>query len=430
MSGLRVAYGVAMRLAAPMLRIGLRVRARRGKEVSDRLGERRGIASAPCPPGVLVWLHAASVGETVSVLPVLVEIVRRDPAAQVLLTSGTVTSERLLARRITELGLQLHVRHQFLPLDVPNWVARFLDHWRPRVAGFVESELWPNLLAGCRARAVPLVLINARLSARSFARWRRLPGVARDMLEAVHGVRAQSAADAARFVALGARDVCAPGNLKFAAPALPVDAAELERWRGALAGRKVWLAASVHPDEVAVIGDAHAALAAAHPGLLTIIVPRHPERGAEFAARLGGVAVTRRGAGEGPPAGVGVWIADTLGELGLFYRLAPVVVMGRSLAAPGGGQNPLEAARLGCAVAAGPLMENFTEVAATLEAAGALARVADAAGLAAWVDGMLRDPGLMARMGQAGRVACDRLDTLPGEIAAELLALAAPEGLG
>jgi 3-deoxy-D-manno-octulosonic-acid transferase len=273
-----------------------------------------------------------------------------------------------------------------------------------------------------------VLLINARLSERSFARWRRFPGVAGDMLEAVHGVRAQSAPDAARFAALGARDTRAPGNLKYAAPALPVDAAELARWRDRLAGRKLWLAASVHPDEVAVIGAAHAALAAAHPGLLTIIVPRHPERGAEFAARLAGVAVTRRAAGEAPPDGAGVWIADTLGELGLFYRLAPVVVMGRSLAAPGGGQNPLEAARLGCAVAAGPLMENFTEVAATLEAAGGLARVTDAAGLAAWVDGMLRDPARVAAMGQAGRAACDRFDTLPGEIAAELLALAAPEG--
>jgi 3-deoxy-D-manno-octulosonic-acid transferase len=184
----------------------------------------------------------------------------------------------------------------------------------------------------------------------------------------------------------------------------------------------------VHPDEVAVIGEAHAALAGAHPGLLTIIVPRHPERGAAFAARLGGVAVTRRAAGEGPPEGAGVWIADTLGELGLFYRLAPVVVMGRSLAAPGGGQNPLEAARLGCAVAAGPLMENFEEVAATLEAAGALARVEDAAGLAAWVDGMLREPDRRATMGAAGLAACDRLDTLPDEMAAELLALVAHEG--
>jgi len=411
-----------MRIAAPGLRVMLRIRALRGKEITARLAERRGYGGASRPPGPLLWLHAASMGETASILPLLSAVARRAPEVHVLLTTGTVTSATLLNRMLPELDLQLRVSHRFMPLDVPNWVARFLDHWQPDAAGFVESELWPNLLAGCQARAVPVTLINARLSPRSFASWRRAPGLARSMLEPMIEVQAQSSADAARFRALGARNVTTPGNLKFAAPPLPVDAAELARWRQELAGRPVWLAASLHPQEADVVLAAHRQLAACHPGLLTIIVPRHPERGPAIAARMTGVPTTRRAGGEGPPSGAGVWVADTLAELGLFYRLAPIVLIGRSLAAPGGGQNPLEPARLGCAVAAGPHMENFVEVSETLQAEGALARVADAAGLATWVDALLRDPARRDAMGRAGQQACGRLDELPDRIAAGLLA--------
>lgn len=422
MSFLQAGWAVATRFAAPALRLALLWRAHRGKEISTRLAERRGIDPMPRPAGPLLWLHVASVGEMVSVLPVIDALATRAPNLHVLLTTGTVTSARLLERRLPELGLQHRVIHRFAPLDVPQWVARFLNHWRPDVAGFVESELWPNHLAGCRALTVPLLLINARLSPRSFARWRRVPRLARTMLNAVTDVQAQSAADAARFIALGARQVSTPGNLKFATPELPVDPTELARWQTHLFDRPVWLAASTHPGEEAAIRAAHDILVVTHPDLLTILVPRHPERGAAIATDSRHVTA-RRSLGEAPPEEAGIWIADTLGELGLFYRLAPIVFIGRSLAAPGGGQNPLEPARLGCAVAAGPYMANFADIAASLERDGALTRVPDAAALAGWVDDMLRDPSRRAAIGAAGRAASRRLNELPEQIAQRLLDL-------
>jgi 3-deoxy-D-manno-octulosonic-acid transferase len=413
-------YAGLARLSAPGLRLLLRRRAGRGKEIAARLGERRGIDPTPRPAGRLLWLHAASVGESVSLLPVLAAL----PAGlQVLLTTGTVTSAALLARRLPEMGLAARVRHRFVPLDVPGWAARFLDHWRPDAAGFVESEVWPNLLAGCAARGIPVMLINARLSRRSFARWRRVPGLARAVFGGFALVLAQSDADAARLAALGAPAVESLGNLKFATPPLPVDAAELARLAGMLAGRPVWLAAATNPGEDELMVAQHHRLAARHPGLLTLIVPRHPERGAEVAALAGGLKVTRRGLGEDPPAEAGLWIGDTLGEMGLYYRLAPIVFVGRSLV-PLGGQNPLEPARLGCAVAVGPHTFNFIEPVRVLAEGGALTQLADAAALGVWVDAMLRDPERRAALGTAAMAVASRDQELPARVAAMLADLA------
>jgi 3-deoxy-D-manno-octulosonic-acid transferase len=418
-------WATAATAAAPALRLMLRRRLRRGKELAGRLAERRGIDPTPRPAGRLLWLHAASVGETVSVLPVLAALTARAPDLTVLLTTGTVTSARLLARRL-EAGLEERVLHRFVPLDVPAWVARFLDHWRPDAAAFVESELWPNLLFASRRRAVPMMLLNARMSARSLARWRRVRGLARAVLGCFAHVQARSPADAARLEALGATSVSAPGDLKFAAPPLPADAAELARLREVLAGRPVWLAASTHPGEETAVFATHRALAPAHPGLLTILVPRHPERGTEIAAASGDLPLHRRSLGAAPPD-QGVWLADTLGELGLWYRLAGIVFVGRSLLPPGGGQNPLEPARLGCAVAVGPHFENFLDAAEVLEAAGALIRVADVQALTAWVAAMLADPARRLAAGAAGIAAAARWADLPERTAQALLALLPPQ---
>ena len=412
MSALSLLWWGTGSLAAPVLRGMLRRRVQRGKELPERLPERRGIDSTPRPPGKLLWLHAASVGETVSMLPVL-ESLRDVPGVTVLVTTGTLTSARLLAQRCPG------VLHRFVPLDVPRWVARFLDHWRPDAAAFLESELWPNLLAACRARGVRLMLLNARLSARSQAGWARAPGFARRVIGSFDQVWAQSAADAARFQALGARGVCAPGNLKLAAPPLPVDSVLLTQLQAQLGDRPRWLAASTHEGEEAIAAAVHAQLMAAHPGLLTIIVPRHPERGPAIAAQLN---AARRSSGEPPPA-EGIWVADTLGELGLMYRLCPIVFMGKSLAGQGG-QNPLEAARLGCAVAAGPHMANQAEAVAMMTEAGGLARVPDGVALAAWVDAMLRDPARRRAMGDAAQQAASADADLPQRAAAALLAMA------
>jgi 3-deoxy-D-manno-octulosonic-acid transferase len=415
-------YSVAATAASPLLKTMLRRRAARGKELPERLPERWGEDATPRPPGRLLWLHAASVGETVSVLPVLTALRQLAPDLRVLLTTGTVTSAALLARRLPELGLLEVVQHRFVPLDVPAWVRRFFLHWRPDAGAMVESEIWPSLLRTARARGVPLMLVNARLSSRSFSRWHRMPGLARELFGTFEKVQAQSAGDAERLLRLGAVHADLHGNLKFAAPPLPVPRIELQRLRHAIGARPVWLAASTHPGEEAAAIVAHSALAARHPSLLTIIVPRHPERGPEVAELAAGLRATRRSLGEGPPEGAGIWVADTLGELGLLCTVAGIVFVGGSLV-PHGGQNPLEPARLGCAVAVGPHVSNFAEPVAVLETAGALARVADAAALARWVDTLLRDAGQRRAMGDAGIAAARRHAELPRLVAEMLLGL-------
>jgi 3-deoxy-D-manno-octulosonic-acid transferase len=413
------AYAAATTLAAPVLRLTLTRRVARGKEIAGRLGERRGIDATPRPEGLLLWLHCASMGETISILPVLSAFVPMFSDGHVLLTTGTVTSAGLLATRLPELGLAEHVLHRFVPLDVPRWAARFLDHWRPDAAAFVESEIWPNLLHACRRRDIPTMLVNARISPDSFRRWRRVPGLARALFSGFRRVVAQSDDDATRLRALGAGGVSAPGNLKFAAAPLPVRQDELERLQARLAGRPTWLAASTHPGEEHIAFGVHDVLRARHPRLLTIIVPRHPSRGAAIAKSAGNWPTTRRAIGADPPDESGIYVADTLGELGIFYTLVGHAFVGGSLI-PHGGQNPLEPARLGCPVAVGPHTSNFNGPVATLEQAGALTRVSDAADLARWVESMLLDPALRARMGDAGIVASRRYADLPVRVATML----------
>jgi 3-deoxy-D-manno-octulosonic-acid transferase len=332
-----------------------------------------------------------------------------------LFTTGTVTSARLVQLRLSEARLDRRVVHRFVPLDVPGWVARFLDHWRPDLAAFVESEIWPNMLAACRKRNIPAVLLNARMSVRSAARWCHVPAFAGELIGGFTWIAAQSEADARRLVSLGGTQVEALGNLKFAAAELPVDEVELARLRDLLGERPRWLAASTHPGDEEAAGEVHRRLVGAHPELLTAIVPRHPERGAAIAAVLDGAP--RRALGQDP--GEGIWIADTLGEVGLLYRLFPVVFMGKSFGG-GGGQNPLEPARLGCAVATGPATANFADAVAALREAGGLAEVADPAALAIWVDGMLSDPAARAAMGEAARKVASTQAGLPALIAARL----------
>lgn len=355
-------YAGLARGAAPWLRRLLRRRAARGKEIPSRLAEREGIAALERPAGVLVWVHAASVGEMMSAVPLIEHLAAR---GAVLLTTGTVTSARLAAARLPKAVL-----HQFLPLDVPAWVARFLAHWRPDVAVFMESELWPNLLAAVDQRGIRRFLVNGRMSAASARHWRYVPAVARRLLGGFAAVHAQSAGDAAQFRALGAANVLEWGNLKFAAATLPADEQEVAVLAKMLPG-PVWLAASTHPGEEEIIWGVHQALVGAWPELVTIIVPRHPERGKEVAALC--ADAPRRSVGQSPCAGR-VYVADTLGELGLFCRVAAFVFMGNSLVGFGG-HNLIEPARLGKAVICGPHLENFVEAAMQLRAAQALVEV-------------------------------------------------------
>ncbi len=401
-------YTGATSLAAPALRRMLRRRALRGKEIPERLAEREGIASLSRPVGHLVWVHAASVGETMSALPLISLLAAKGP---VLLTTGTVTSARLAAARLPE-----GAWHQFVPLDVPGWVARFLDHWRPDAAVFLESEIWPNLLAACDERRIPRFLINGRLSAASTRNWRRAPGAAGRLLGGFAAIHAQSAGDAAHFRALGAARVLEWGNLKFFAVPLPYDEAALAALRAAIPG-PLWLAASTHQGEEELVFAAHQALLVAFPGLVTLLAPRHPERGAEVAALCGGAP--RRSLGQ-PPVPGKVYVADTLGELGLFFRLAPFAFIGNSLAGFGG-HNIVEPALLARPVICGPHLENFLEAAARLRGAGALLEVPDETGLAEAVQGWLADPDAAHAAGARAAAVFADTERLPERLAGLIL---------
>ena len=404
-------------IGGPMIEYLLRRRLARGKEDSQRLAERRGIASLPRPAGKLVWLHAASVGEAQSSLALIARFLDGDPALHVLLTTGTVTSACLMAERLPPRSF-----HQYAPLDRLPWVRRFFDHWRPDLALWMESELWPNLVTEARRRNIPTILVNARMSSRTYARWRRLSGTARELIGGFAMCLAQTAEQAERLRQLGAGQAKCLGNLKFSAAALPADPTEVERLRDMIGDRPLWLAASTHPGEEEMAARAHRALAPSHPGLLTVVVPRHPDRGDEVAATLAGLGlrVNRRSEGRPIAADDAVYLADTLGELGLFYRLAGIAFVGGSTAAHGG-HNPLEAAQLGCAVIHGPDMANFASVAHDLAAAGGAVEVAGAAALGAAVGRFLDDAEARRRCAEAGAgvaaASADAVERIYAEIA-------------
>jgi len=388
-------YRLASDAAAPLLRRHLKLRAAKGKEDAARLAERFGEAGLSRPGGRLGWLHGASVGETQSLLPLMSALLAREPGLSLLVTTGTLTAARLVAR-----SAPAGVLHQYLPLDRRAWASRFLDHWRPDFALWAESEFWPNLLAAARARRVPMALVNGRLSARSQARWRWAPSIIRPLLNGFAVLLVQDETQGLRLTALGATRVQALGNLKFAAAPLPVDEAALAALLPGIEGRDVWLAASTHPGEDAIAASVHRTLAAGRPRLLTIVVPRHAERGPVIAAELAGAGfkVARRSAGQTITPQSEIYIADSMGELGLFYRLAPVALVAGSYRWQG--HNPIEPAQLGAAVVSGPRVANFAEIFRRMAAAGAI-EMADEESLAPTIDRLLADPKPAAARAQA-----------------------------
>ncbi len=383
---MRFAYRAATFLAGPLLRRHLAARVKIGKEEPDRLAERFGISGLARPAGRLAWMHAASVGEMQSLLSLVTGLAGREPGLHFLVTTGTVTSARLLARRRPP-----NVLHQYLPLDRAAWVARFLDHWRPDFALFLESEFWPNLLGQTAARGIPMALVNGRLSARSLAGWRWARPFIGALVAEFAVVLAQDEIQAARLAALGATNPQTPGNLKFAAEPLPADDAMLAGLRDATLGRDVWLAASTHPGEEAIVATVHRALAPGRPGLLTILAPRHVERSAAIAAELkaAGLSVARRSAKDPIAKTTEIYLVDSLGELGLFYRLAPVALVAGSYRWQG--HNPIEPALLDCAVVSGPRVANFQDIFDRMISAEAVTIAAEAE-LAVTLDRLLSDP--------------------------------------
>lgn len=404
-------YAAATGLAEPLAPGLLRRRAARGKEDPARVGERLGRATIARPPGPLVWLHGVSVGESLSLLPLAQSLAR--PGLTLLVTSGTRTSAELLAKRLPSGAL-----HQYAPVDTPGAVRRFLDHWRPDAAIQVESELWPNLILGTKARGAKLALISARMTQASADGWARAPAAARTVLGAFDLVLPQDTETGARLRALGA----AAGpllNLKNVGAPLPADPDELTRLRAAIGQRKVILAASTHPGEDEII-----ARAAAGTGALLIVAPRHPDRGADIAALLArqGYATARRAAGEPLSDATTAYVADTLGEMGLLFRACDVAVMGGSFVPDVGGHNPLEPARLGVPILTGPDVFNAATTYEEMFDRVAAIRCADEADLTRNLHGLLNEPLIAPRVGRAALAYAER----QGAALDEALALLQP----
>jgi 3-deoxy-D-manno-octulosonic-acid transferase len=396
------AYRGATRVATPLAGPLLRYRLDRGKEDAFRLEERRGVAGLPRPAGPLVWLHGASVGEALSLLPLVERLTQGGRTA--LMTTGTVTSARLLAERLPPGAL-----HQFAPLDTPGYMRRFFAHWRPDLGLIAESELWPNMIVEGKRAGLPLAMVNARMSRRSFERWAYAPELIRALLGQIDLCLAQTEGDAERLAKLGARAAPVIGNLKYDAPAPPVDLNELAALGGLTSGRQIWIAASTHEGEERIAAEAHRRLAEVFPDALTLIAPRHPDRGEAILAQLQdmGFACALRSRGERPGRETAIYICDTMGELGLFYRLAGVVLVGKSLAGTGG-QNPIEPAKLASAILHGPHVANFADVYALLDGGGGAVVTRDAGEIAATLRALFADTGRLRAMARAAASAVER----------------------
>ena len=396
------------------MKMALRLRLRKGKEDPARLAERMGKPGLPRPAGKLVWFHAASVGEAQSTMILVESLLARFPDIHILVTTGTLTSADLMARRLPA----SRAFHQFYPLDHPAWVERFLDHWQPDLVLWMESELWPNMLRSLKARHVHCALLNARMSPRSLRRWQKVRADIANILSAFDLCLTQTETDEAAYRDLGALSVQTSGNLKYAATPLPCDANDLDAMETAIDGRPVWLYASTHDGEEDLACDLHAALLTDFPDLLTMIVPRHPDRSLQIAAhcveRI--MNVQLRGPEKTLPThDTGLYIADTLGELGLFYRAAPIACIGRSFSSDGGGgHNPIEAAQLGCAILHGPLIQNLSAIYADMDKSGAATCAATPQALQDELHRLLSDPQSLAQEQDAARrFATDKADVLP-----------------
>lgn len=378
-------------------------RASRGKEEHVRRRERYGRAGHPRPEGPLIWVHAASVGETLAVTPLIERLAGF--GINVVLTTGTVTSAQVASERLGQI-----IIHQYVPLDLKPAISRFLDHWKPDLAIMAESEIWPMTILELGARRVPQVLVNGRLSDRSFASWTKRSYLAEALFENLAHVVAQSEVDAERFAKLGARPVTVSGNLKVDTDPASVDDAELELIEGQIGRRKVWAAISTHEGEELAAVEVHQSLKARHRDILTVIVPRHPERGAAIAAEAEalGLTVARRSLGDAITPQTDIYLGDTIGEMGLYLRLTEIAFVGRSLTGQGG-QNPLEPAMLDTAVLSGRNVQNFRDAYQKLSAHGGARFVRNKEVLAGAVNYLLNNYSERRKMIEGGRKAVEEM---------------------
>lgn len=352
-------YRVLTYVSTPLLNGLLKKRLNKGKEDPQRFQEKKAITQIGRPSVKLIWLHAASVGEAQSALIVIDQILSLYPAYNILVTTGTITSAEMMAKKLPNKAI-----HQFAPLDHPQWVKRFLNHWSPDFAIWMESELWPNMLHEVKARNIPAVLLNAHMSDKSYGTWKKIPLMPKTLLKTFSQILCQTQKDKERFEGLGAQNVLVTDNLKYSAKPLPFNQEDSEHLENVTKGRKLWLYASTHKGEEEIACKTHQNLKEKHPNLLTIIVPRHPERRDEIAETCKAVTYKFRGKKKQLPEKEDeIYIADTLGELGLFYNLVPIACIGRSFSDDGGGgHNPIEAAQYGCATLHGPNVQNLQDI--------------------------------------------------------------------
>jgi len=393
------AYKNLMKRSTPLLEAYLSYRMRKGREDPLRFPERRGRPSKERENAPLVWFHAASVGEAQSLLVLIQRMLDDYPNIQVMVTTGTVTSASLLAERLPSRAF-----HQYMPVDHPDWTENFLDHWRPDMVIWSESEFWPNMLMGIQERSIPAVLLNARISRKSFFLWHLARGAIGQMLGTFQLCLGQNQAEVVRLRRLGASDVRVSGNLKYAAVPLPCNEEKLEILKNIIGSRPLVLWASTHQGEEEIAFRVHKELGKSVPKLLTIIVPRHPQRGGMISglAELEGLSVVCRSKGRLPQKTDDLYIADTLGELGLFYRLSRVCVLGGSFM-PVGGHNPIEPAQLGCQIFYGPHIFSFISICEDFENLSAVLRVENEDVLVRNLVLALRDPEHFSAMSAAAR---------------------------
>lgn len=357
----------------------LRSRLLMGKEDPERLEERLGISLAERPTGNLIWFHAASVGESLSLVELIKRISYSQPDYNFLITTGTITSAKLILSRLPSNAV-----HQYIPVDTPKAVEKFLDRWRPSLAIWTESEFWPNLISFTSARDIPMILINARISEKSYRRWRFFKKSLKNLIEKFNYSLIQDKKTVTYFSKIGisSNNFELTGTLKEGSAALPHSETEQVEISKQILNRPVWLAASTHEGEEKLIAAAHRHASKASQGLLLIIVPRHPERGLEIASILTkeNFKICLRSKKDKISSDTQIYIADTLGELGLWYRIAPVSFVGGSFV-PIGGHNPFEPAALGSAILHGPYVENFKEIYNRLNVAGAAVKIEEASEL-------------------------------------------------
>lgn len=397
MTGLLTLYNRVTRAGGPFLELLLKSRLRRGKEDAARLPERMGRAARMRPQGRLVWIHAASIGEAQSAMILIEAMGRMAPDTHVMVTTGTVTSASLMERRLPAFAF-----HQYVPLDNPQWVTLFLDHWKPDLALWMESELWPNMLLQIKARNTPAVLVNARLSDKSYRNWSYAKDAAKTIVRCFTLILAQTEKDAGHYRALGADNLVVSDNIKYSAQPLDHDPLALSALKLAIGDRPVWVYASTHAGEESLACRVHKSLKEKLPGLLTIIVPRHPQRREEIAGVCfeNSAKYTLRSNNTALPAiDDDIYLADTLGELGLFYTLCDVAMIGRSFSDDGGGgHNPVEAAQLNCVVVTGPNNQFQRQLYDDMKGGNAVIEVQDEEELVSVIGELLSNPQKRADM--------------------------------